>query len=154
MVGPPIAQLSDIEIDAAILADAHKILEWRKRGLSHYEIGLKIEKPVSEVKRIEEQCRSMVFSAISPVIENDRALRICQLDQVIRDARSIAEAAYEYSEKLAALNTITKAIGVAAKITGLESSKPINVTNMLVQGTNEIEFLKDLIKYKELNGQS
>src|SRR5260370_12445361 len=72
---------------------------------------------------------------------------------VIEKATLIAENAWGYGEKLAALNTITKAIQAAAKITGLESS-PSSVTNNTLIA-NEQELLKSLANYHQSkNGKS
>jgi hypothetical protein len=140
---PPVSKLSEVEIDAALLAQGHKILELRKRGWSHYEIGMKMERSVYAIKKIEEDCRDMVFATMSPVIQDDRQLRVAQLDQVIRDARAIAESAYEYTEKLSALNTIVKAIATASKITGLET-KSSTTNNALFIGPDEMRDLSIL----------
>jgi hypothetical protein len=153
---PPIAKLSEVEVDAALLAEAHKILELRKRGLSHYEIALKFEKSVYAIKKIEEDCRDMVFATISPVIENDRHLLVAQLNQVIKDARVIAESSYEYTERLSALNTIVKAIATKSKIIGLESNGPNTVNNntLITMGPNEAKMRMEIQARRMLKEQS
>lgn len=68
---------------------------------------------------------------------------------MIEKATIIAENAWDYSEKLSALNTITKAIQAAARITGLESAPAITNNTLTI---NEAELVKNLSIYR--NGRS
>jgi hypothetical protein len=135
-------ELTMVEKDADRLALAHQLLQLRKRGKSYYECSRQMMMTVASLKAIEAECRDKVFQTISADIEEERNLRIAQLNQVIGDARSIAENAYDYSEKLAALNTITKAIAQASKITGLESTSARITNNLNV--INEQELMKHI----------
>jgi hypothetical protein len=147
-------ELTVVEQDADRLALAHQLLQLRKRGKSYYERSRQMMMTVASLKAIESECRDKVFQTIAADIEEERNLRIAQLNQVIGDARSIAENAYEYSEKLSALNVITKAIQAAAKITGLEPA-PARITNNL-NVINEQELLGHLAVLRGLdngNGQ-
>jgi hypothetical protein len=135
-------ELTVVEKDADRLALAHQLLQLRKRGKSYYECSRQMMMTVASLKAIEAECRDKVFQTISADIEEERNLRIAQLNQVIGDARSIAENAYDYSEKLAALNTITKAIAQASKITGLESTSARITNNLNV--INEQELMKHI----------
>jgi hypothetical protein len=143
-------ELTVVEQDADRLSLAHQLLQLRKRGKSYYECSRQMLMTVASLKAIEAECRDKVFQTISADIEEERNLRIAQLNQVIGDARLIAENAYEYSEKLSALNTITKAIGQAAKITGLES-KPAPITNNTLNITEE-QLMEHIATVRGLNG--
>jgi hypothetical protein len=122
-------ELTVVEQDADRLSLAHKILEMRKRGLSYYSISRELMMTVASLKAIEAECRDRVFCTISEDIQHDRALRIAQLDSVVEKATQISETAWDYGIKLAALNTIVKAVQQAARITGLESAA--RITNNL-----------------------
>jgi hypothetical protein len=119
--------LSDMENEADILDLAHQILQLRKKGYTHYEIGRDLNILVSEVEKIEEKCRNVIFRSISPKIENDRNLYVSQLDQVIRDARAVIDDTDDNAEKLAAMNVITKAVQQKGRMIGLEQSAMVNI---------------------------
>jgi hypothetical protein len=95
---------------------------------------MKFGKSVAAIKETEHQCRDM----LSPVVENQRAMLVAQIDEVIKNSWLIVANAYEYSEKTAAMNTITKAIGIKAKILGLEAKA--NNTSVFI-GKNEMRDL-------------
>jgi hypothetical protein len=135
----PIARLNETEVEADVMAEGHKILELRKRGWSHYEIGMKLGKSVAAIKEIETDCRDLFFAQMSPGYEAERQLLVAQFDQVIKEARAIAESAYEYDEKLKALNTTIKALSGKAKVLGLLESKSTNTSVFI--GKNEMRDL-------------
>jgi hypothetical protein len=136
---PPVSKLSEVEVEADVMAEGHKILELRKKGWSHYEIGMKLNKSVAAIKKIEADCRDFFFAQMSPGYEAERQLLVAQFDQVIKESRSIAESAYEYDEKLKALNTTIKALYGKAKILGLLESKTTNTSVFI--GKNEMRDL-------------
>jgi hypothetical protein len=142
-------ELTVVEQDADRLALAHKLLGLRKRGMSYYACSREMMMTVASLKALESECRDRVFCTISEDIQHDRALRIAQLDSVIEKATQIAEGAWDYSEKLAALNTVVKAIAQAAKITGLESA-PASVTNNTL-AISESELLKHIANVRGIH---
>jgi len=149
MVEERMLQLTVVEQDADRLALAHKLLGLRKRGMSYYACSREMMMTVAALRNLEAECRDRVFCTISEDVQHDRALRIEQLNGVIEKATIIAENAWDYSEKLSALNTITKAIQAAARITGLESAPAITNNTLTI---NEAELVKNLSIYR--NGRS
>jgi hypothetical protein len=148
MVEDRMLALTVIEKDADRLSLANHLLGLRKRGMSYYACSREMGMTVAALKSLESECRDRVFCTISEDVQRDRELRIAQLDSVIERATLIAEQSYDYSERLAAENTIVKAIQAAARITGLESS-PASVTNNTLNIANEQELLKRLANYHQ-----
>jgi hypothetical protein len=139
----PIARLTDAELETDLLATGQRILGLRKKGFSHYEISRELDIPVSEVTRIEEKTRDKIFCTIAPEIEHDRHLAVAQLNDVIRSLREIADHSYDYTERIGALNGITKAILAKSKVIGLET-QTVNHNNLTI---NASEFVKQLAIY-------
>jgi hypothetical protein len=139
----PIARLTDAELETDLLATGQRILGLRKKGFSHYEISRELDIPVSEVTRIEEKTRDKIFCTIAPEIEHDRHLAVAQLNDVIRSLREIADHSYDYTERIGALNGITKAILAKSKVIGFET-QTITHNNLNIDAS---EFVKQLAIY-------
>jgi hypothetical protein len=149
---PPISQLSEVEVDAVLLAEANEIFQLRRKGWSHYEIGMKLGKSVEAIKKTESECRDRLL----PVVENQRAMLVAQIDEVLKNAWLIVAGAYEYSEKIAAMNTIVKAVATKAKILGLEANGPSTVNNntLINMGPNEAKMRMEIMAKRMLKEQS
>jgi hypothetical protein len=138
----PLAVLDAVETDAIKLERAQKLFELRRRGLSKYECSRQLGLTMEALRKLESETRDRVFANISDSIQEEREHRVNQLNSVIHRANQIFEACYEYSEKLAALGTITRAIATAAKITGLEVANGAPTFNTVNIGQDQLRNLE------------
>jgi hypothetical protein len=148
----PLALLDEVEADAIKLERAHKLFDLRRRGLSKYECSRELGMTMAALNTLEAETRDRVFSSISASIQDDRCLRISQLDSVIHKATLISEATWEYDVKLSALTLIVKSIQAAARITGLEMTGSSITTNNSVTITNP-NVMELLARYREIRNE-